>query len=77
MGVTLNCHLYNWKFGGVVSAEDLSDEKPSSKLVKEETPLLPNPDKGIVEIAVAATGLILLDVRYATPSRAPPCKPTT
>ena len=49
-------------------------------MVKEERPLLPNPDKGIdwiVEMAVAATGLILRDVRYATPSSAPPCNPMT
>lgn len=54
------------------------EEKGSSAAAKDERdPVLPKPDNGIVDIAVAAIGLILRDIRYATPSNAPPCKPIT
>lgn len=70
----LNAYLYNWKFCGGPSLEEngSSDAK--------DDPLPPKPDKGIdwtVDIAVAVKGLILRDVRYVTPSKAPPCNPIT
>ena len=70
----LNVYLYSWKFCGGPSLEEngSSDAK--------DDPLPPKPDKGIdwtVDIAVAVKGLIPRDVRYVTPSKAPPCSPIT